>query len=516
MGVWMLDIAAGPTWRFATRPVDWNGDRYHHGLVTSGEALSALSFDAPEEVSHSFTVYAQHVADFDAESVALGAVGTLRYWEDPDGSDDPITVAVGTIEDPIFGGPDEPLGATLRDSPWLDRGLIPDAAAFVSADTWANFDTDANIDAEFYPLVIGEPGEYTTSTPDAYGSPALYVDTTGGSELMMVAGHPVVGTSIWLNNTTQGTQTTASVSTQADDLGRPVAVADVSAWVTASGLAAGDEVWATWYLAGHGGLPLPSDPSVALTGAGDLIEYLLHRSTIRVDWGRLRAAKQHLNTFRVDTYIQGLPEQRVSPWGWISEHLLPLLPVSVRTGPEGLYLAAFDPSRPVERGVERMEEGRNCDRISPVAAVGTEDVANSFELRYAPKSDRDKGFSVARVSGDRTLLDAFSGAIRSPVCEESVRRFGVRSRQMSTTAIYDDSTATRLLLAMAARTALPPLEVAYQMRRPTDLEPGDQVRLVDDSLGWGARTAYVWSVRTGTPTEVTLRLWRIPGRDSAP
>jgi len=509
--VWLLDLVAGQTWRFASRTVTWDGNRYTDGLETPGSFADALSFSVPTEASFPVVIQAQHVAKLDMEDIALGATATLYYWQDPDGDDDPVVVISGTVEDPEYGGRDEPLDCSIREVPWDDNGRIPDATARIDLDTWPNYDTDAGIDDEFYPLVIGEPG----IDVDTVGSPAYWVQIAA-TDYVLVAGHPRVASTatVSIYNKTQGTNNAPNLSHVADGLGRIVTVGDITAW---GGIAAGDEIWAVW---GAGGaLPNPEDPTKPLTGAGDLIEYLLHRSTIRVDWGRLRAAKGRLNGYRIDTYLQPGPEERFSAWTWITEHMLPRLPVSVRTGPNGLYLAVFDPTAPVAQARVRLEHGRNCERVSTVAVLGTSDVANDFALSYAPQANKDKGSATVRLTGSTETLDAFDDAYRSAICEESVRRYGVIPREFKTAIVYDQSTAVRMLISEAALTALPFREVTYIVNDEADIldmEPGDLVSLTDSTLGWTDRAASAWTVRVTDPREVTLRLWHQPGRDYSP
>ncbi len=503
--VWLIDIEAGTTWRFATRRIVYAGSVYADGLETSGSFGDALSFSVPSESVMPITISAQAVPLLDTEDVSMGATATVRYWRDPDG-DAPVVVLSGPLEDPEYGGPDEPLTASVREVPWDDHGKIPQATARINDDTWPNRDTLPDIEDEFYPLVIGEPG---VASAGVYGSPAYYV-LRGATDYVLIAQHPVLASTVTIHDETGPSSASLSVLTVLDGLGRSVSVANASAWAS---LDAGDELWAVWD--GGGGLANPEAPSDLLTGAGDVIEYILHRSTIRVDWGRLRAAKMRLNAYRIDTYIQADPGERVTPWDWIVDQLLPILPVSVRTGPDGIYLTVFDPGTPNSSARGALEEGRNCDRVSAVSVVGTSDVANDYSLSYAPRANKDKGSLVVRVTGSQETLDAYSGAVASSICVESVRRYGVISREVSTSAVYDTATATKILMAMAARDSLPSREVVYVLDDGslTDLEPGDTVSVTDSSLGWRDRTLYVWSVRVADEREVTLRMWHQAGRD---
>ena len=507
--VWLIDIVAGQTWRFATRAITHDGNAYADGLETPGSFADALAFAAPAESSTPFSLNAQHVADFDVDDVALGATGTLYFWGDPAGDSLAVTVASGTIEEPEYGGADELITATLREVPWEDRGRIPSRTARINSTTWPNYDTEAGIDDEYYPDIVGEPG---VDADDVAGSPAYYVDTVGDN--LLVAGHRVVASTVRIVNVTVGVDLGAlTVSITSDGLDQTVATVDASG-VGPGNLNVGDELWAIWN--GGGGLPSAADSSLAMLGAGDLIEYLLHRSTLRVDWGRVRTARDKLNTFRIDTYIQADPGDRVTPWTWITNHLLPLLPIAVRTGPRGLYLAVFDIATPSAHVDATMEAGRNCTRISAVTSAGTGEVVNDLAMEYAPRADTDKGSRSVRVTGSTVVLDAFDDAIRSAVCAESDRRFGTVSDEITTTAIYDQSTATRALLVRAAMDALPAQVVFYAADEGSGLEllePGSSVLLTDEELGWEDHHAYVWTVTVADVREIELRLWRVMGRD---
>jgi len=509
---WLIEIVAGHTWRFSTRRITYDGELYADGLETPGAFEDLLAMDVPAERSMPVVVDAQQVPEFDPEDIGLGATARLLWWRDPDDGD-PVVVLSGDVIDPEWGAPGN-LGllvATVREVPWEDRGLLPDADAKINATTWPNFDADAPIEEEFYPLVIGSPGIWDGNV---LGSPGYYVQVAS-TDYILVAGHPVLSSEVTIYDRTGDRHDRLAVSTVADGLGRKVAVVDGTAWTF---LNQGDELWCIWTgnsMTDPGGLRHPDDPTQALRGAGDVVEYLLRRSTIRVDWGRQRAARHRLNAYKIDAYIGAGPSGRVSPWEWIVAHLLPILPVVVRTSPEGLYLAVWDPSQPAEQARASLEAGRNCERLGPVSVIGTDDVLNDWTLEYAPRAESDKGSATLRLTGDPKTLRSFPDAIQHPACAESVRRYGRRSEQLSTAVIYDAPTAGRILLQRAAVQALPPAEVAYLLlEHVPQLEVGDAVTVTDSDLGWTDRVLHVWSLRPGDDgTEVVLRQHRIPGRD---
>ena len=61
----------------------------------------------------------------------------------------------------------------------------------------------------------------------------------------------------------------------------------------------------------------------AISGAGSALRWLLERSSLRWDRGRVAAVVDYLNSYRVDLSIQAAPDARVDPWEYIQQHLLP-------------------------------------------------------------------------------------------------------------------------------------------------------------------------------------------------
>lgn len=496
MSVWLLDLYATSTWYIATDAVTSNGRAYMPGLGSPGSFTDALSFSLPAERSVQINLSPGIDPALDLDDIALGATATLWHW--PTGASAPTVVLQGVVNEPTYGGADEPLTATLTELPWDDRARMPEPTARINASTWPN--RDDGIDGEYYPTIIGAPG-----STGVMGSPAYYVDTT--NKFVLVAGHRVVASTVTIHSPTASAS--LSIIHGADGLGRTVAYVDA----TTLSLSGGEALYAVWD--GGGGLAATGSTTVAMTGAGDVLEWLLRQSSLRVDYGRQRAWSARLNVYQIDTYMQSGPGGRTSPYEWISTHLLPLLPVSVRVGPGGLYIAVFDPSAPVEHAAHRLVNRLNCERISPVQTEGTNECVNDLSLGYAPRADEgDKPSATARVSADPNTLAAFSDAAESLICARSRGRFGPRSWEATTTAIEDASTAARILSAKATRSALPTQVVAYLLdSAEPPVEVGDPVSLTDSSLppSWTNAVAYVWTIAPGdSGTEVTLRRWWAP------
>jgi hypothetical protein len=112
--------------------------------------------------------------------------------------------------------------------------------------------------------------------------------------------------------------------------------------ITATGMEGGVDRWVfgnaisvSWQpvsAGGDGGGLLDADGGLVDT-AGELLTWLLRRSTVPVDLSRCLSAVDALSWCRVSGSI----EEQCTPLDWIRAHLLPILPVALVSGPRGLY-----------------------------------------------------------------------------------------------------------------------------------------------------------------------------------
>ncbi len=70
-----------------------------------------------------------------------------------------------------------------------------------------------------------------------------------------------------------------------------------------------------------------------MDGAGDVLLWMLRRSTVPVDRRRFAALRERLNQYIVGGYVNA----EARPWDWVVDHLLPILPLSIVGGPAGSY-----------------------------------------------------------------------------------------------------------------------------------------------------------------------------------
>jgi len=426
---WLLDLTyAGTTFRLSTRDLDVSSDdgdlHYVGGIseVTLSTALDLLGESGepqsvPLEVSMPVDVAALSAAGHD---LAL-ASGELSRWVDGDVWEDRKVVLSGRVSDPEYGARNLPIRFSLEDLVFDDAALVPEATAVVNKLT-----TDINTtflsgeDLEIpYPIIIGHPGqvrsgERVTASMAPWQMKATY------HHRAVLAGHRVQCGFVRVNNDGNTTTVVFQVNHTLDRLGREIAVLLEANSVGASAT----PVTGTSYYPGldSTGVSATFQPAVAdavplfvawedpdntalgglvgeagtlVRGAGDVIEYLLRQSTRRIDFGRLRAVKSRLNGFKLDFAIS----ERVSPWDFVRDNILPLLPVTVHAGPAGLYLVVFDYAATAEEAVVSLDEDTNpALEFGDYIRADSAHLANQFSISYA-HSARVESYTEKLVMG---------------------------------------------------------------------------------------------------------------------
>lgn len=316
------------------------------------------------------------------------ATAEIAQWIEGTPYEDRLVRVVGRLSDPECGAIDEPVSASIEENPWDDSNLIPDAMALVDPSTAPEADYLSESDLGLvYPVIIGWPGRWSGGN-FLTGSQGVWMSKRTKFHVLLVAGHAVGATTVYLAHDAGSTPMPVNVRTAKDLQGRVVTVVDFHQEGYdvggASDLGAdfqpavddGVSLYVGW--ATGGGVLGPS--GTAIRQAGDVIEWALRQSSLRVDYGRVNAAKPLLTQFLIDAAI----DARVSPWEWLNGNVIPLLPVSMVSGPEGLYplvwrywataadaLVDVDPTvdpTVARRGRRRYDSGK---------------IANHFRLGYA-------------------------------------------------------------------------------------------------------------------------------------
>lgn len=470
---------------------------YTDGLEIGGTYEDTLHLfqDEPDLRSMGMSLHVAPTMDVRAlilEGFNLGtATGVLRVWAE--GSSDTITLIDGIFKNPSWDVGDAPLVGTLEENPVEDVNLIPDVNAKVITDTWATIATTDATHGEYYPTIIGQPRGTNT---EQYPTPGILVDDTGGSEKALIAGHPVLANQVKVSVPDVWTTVeTLTVNHEVDGLGRVVATVDVDNATTGQATAPGltDEMWVSW--TGGGGLA-SHDPAKALQGAGDVLQYFLERSSIRWDAGRIAPVLLLLNQFKIDTYVLASQDSRITPYHFIQDSLLPILPISVRYGPSGLYFVYWNYFATSEQAVAHIQQDVNADRVAGVETTDLLDVANDYTLSYN-FTPRSGGYqSQVHLAGDPNTVSTTS-AIPNLYAQRSYFSYGKRaSLQDVSQVVRDGATATLIAEWKIRRHSQQFYEVFYDVDQVVAgmIEPGSVILLTDGGRGFDKRVGLVTSI----------------------
>jgi len=516
--VWLLDIDwLGRVIRLSedhrSAPFGDSGEMvdYLPGLDLGGSVDQALDLfsDASSLPSVSVTLNLAGIVDVPDE-IAKGrdfaaATGRLSLWArgDSTADTDRIVVVEGRFRAPEYGSADEPITATLEEFPGIEPALLPRFRHRIEAQTWSSAAESTLL--QWYPQILGSPGAGST-----YGSAGFLVNAT--SDQLMIAGHPVSASTVKIRNATDGTAATRSVAAQADARGVTTSIVDL----TGSGVTVGqdEEYWVQWPAAAGGHA---DHNGSAISGAGSALRWLLERSSLRWDRGRLAAILPYLDAYRVDFAIQPSADQRVDPWDFIQTHLLPILPITPAhastTGGLSFVLWRFDALEGDAIG-HLLADHAEVARLSAVTYSDVDSVANEFRLAYSWNAETNKPTAAYTLSGDELVIA--DGASSNNYCRVSVGRYGSRVREEASEIIYDSATAAKVCGWWSRAFALASREVTYSAPQTFGyLELGDPVLLTDPAISFSQQLCLVTEIRwaSGHTIELTLRAIEDPSRD---
>ena len=516
--VWLLSVTyAGRVFRWSSRPVNLtNSDGevlpFDGGLppVDYDDAAQVLATD-PADLSIPFSVVfpvdvavlVQRGHDLATGSAEVSVIidnGTATY-------EDRRVVLVGDVTQPTYGAIYEPVTFSVEDPPWLDRALIPSTTQRVNSTTWSGAPMDSH--GLYYPLVFGTPGVFTWASGTATvtsGSPALIVDVTGSNvNTLLIAGHWVKAGSVRVYDG-DGTGVSGTVQNTTDGLGQPVAIVDVSGLGGTVDLTTSD-----WFIGWNNGGAMYNDrQDGAREGAGEIAEWALRASTVRYDRGLWASARRSLDGFILAGYI----DEPVSPWEWLADNVLPLLPVSVRSGPTGSFPVVYKYDARSADSIESVTAGAGFVRVGPVEYVtGAGDRANEMRIDYAKRARKNTAFRAATVgpfpSDDPDVFENYYAGV-------SARRYGVRSSTIDTDIVYDTPTAIRIARWKVRASSLSSRSVTYSASFEYGwLSVGDVIDLTDDELALDAQIVQLVSIKWGASgLDLTFYLLDDPPRDT--
>jgi len=475
-----------------------------------------LGGTAEEDASIELSFYAsKHEHEILTEQDPTAWLVEVALWREDTAWGDRRILAYGPMDNLSYGNYAEPISGIVEERFSDDRGLLPPDAAVVTETTWPAPVTLPAVGqpatGSVYPIVFGGPGLALPSDDfgDLYGWPAFAVafDANGDNSATpctvllsdgLLAG--IGAASIELINASLDPSQSFVITPSAavDGQGRVVTAVDVDG--ADLPIAAGDELWCI------------AQQTVGLRGAGDIIRWVLEQSSIRVDFAALSETLTALNLFQFD----GIINSQVSPYDFLVDDILPLLPVTMTRTGRGLSLRLW-PWRGTSADIQAtIGPSYGCQRASTVDWSSVYDVRSAYQIRY--------GYDL-RAGEYRRLLryvpePAYDtpSEIRNPWCVRADtrlnRRTGLRANwrwdEIETAMVADPATA-RAILDWRARRYSQALQ-SCQYVGPENLQylrAGDVVWWADSEVSVD-RLAWVREI-TYRPDRTELTVEALPG-----
>ena len=286
--------------------------------------------------------------------------------------------------------------------------------------------------------------------------------------------------------------------------------------ITATGMEGGVDRWVfgnaisvSWQpvaSGGDGGGLLDADGGLVDT-AGELLTWLLRRSTVPVDLSRCLSAVDALSWCRVSGSI----EEQCTPLDWIRAHLLPILPVALVSGPRGLYPLITRWEATTRDAVTSLDADRDLlELVGGVTVAGSP--ASELSIDFA--RDVKEGTYLGRegLTGAWSPLPgwwAAFGTASNVYTRASFQRHGRRTAPvLQSDIIVDRVVAQRVLAWKSAALWTRHRQVAYTGPREVLgwLQPGDVVTLSHGDLHLTDRVALVQAVSDHLSAAPTVRL----------
>ena len=494
---------------------------YAGGLKFGGTVKDPLALLADTPEKRSIPVTAQlwpewNIAELESRGKRLStARARLHLWAI--GTDSYLTLIDGVVRTPDWNLPSDAVTLTIEEDFRRDQGRFPPITARVGDDTMPAT-RDTNLDGEFYPWPVGAPrlrGSEHVSTPAYNGGQLVATDYYA-----VISGEPVEATEVQILNKTTGISQYRAVTTITDDLGRSIGAINCSAPLPILAMNSGDELWIEWTDSSGDpayGIKSRARPGEAMTGIGELLEFMLRRSSIRYDRGRVAVLARRFDHWIADTYVLAKPDQRVIPWSYIQDHILSILPISPTQGPHGLYFVEWNYNATSADSILHLEQGHNAHRAGRVEPDDIYSLYNEIELSYG-FSPRENSYTERIIlTGDEDTIAEDPDAYPNLYARRGRTIYGdhneePRILELKTKIVQDNATARRIAGWKIARHFAPWDRATYNVDREdaARLSPGDVVTVTDSDRSWDRRVALVeeklWT-KTGT---IPIRLGMAP------
>lgn len=435
--VWIATMTyAGQTWRMATVAVELDEVAYPATMAATSWRRKVSLFDGldlPDDLGISGWVegdlveLARRGHRLRSARMEVAQVRVRPDRTTPDTYARRRVLASGILRDVTLGTYDQ--GHTFVSGsvhmPWpSSTATIPPATHTIDRTTWqrgAMADSDEGVS---YPVIIGYPGR--DDADDTYQIPAMraaWISRARDEWQVLCVGSPrIKATTVRIFHTANPEGWDVNVSDEyspylgsgpgtpidaTDTHGVAVSVVDYKAegysetgnpneidpasWPSST--EASDptkEVYVGLTAAGGGGLAHRGE---VLRGAGGVLAWALELTGWPVDWGRTDAARALLDGLLIDAAIT----ERIGAVDWLQGHLLPLLPVTLRVGGDGIYPLVWRRPTP-DAVVARLDVDTDLELV--VGDHTTEDdtaLTTIHTLRYGYDRMRDRHRYTVRV-----------------------------------------------------------------------------------------------------------------------
>lgn len=523
--VWLLDIEyAGTVYRWSSRPIDVSSDlgtlTYPGGLseLDVEDSLGIVSESGDERsISLSLLWPRPGVAVLIQRGHDLAAaLGQLSYLLEGQPWESRVVVIHGMLSQPEYEAADQPVSFTLIERPWDDIASIVAPELQIDGVTWPTSPILSH--NQRYPVPIfgardfprrGVGGQTVGLSP-AY---ALDLSSSGKEvETVIVSAYPVATTSITLGVFVDN-EYVISVGTVVaeftDGLGRTVWGVDISTQ------SADFKKASSWYVTDwvRGGIYSNLPGNHPINTAGELLYWLASRSSVRMDLPRFASIVDALG-WPIEAYI----DEQASPLQFIVDRLLPILPISLICGPNGIQpvLWRYDARR--EDAVESLINGENCARVGAVTYTAKpSDLVQRIVLDYgwdAGANDYTKhmiaepipaGPTPSGSTDPRKVHNAFLRAAANRYADDDPRRY--RSLNIQSDLIGSDVTAGRFLAWKCRQVGYSPRIVEYDVGQELGwIDLGAVVVLTDAEISLSGIVALVVGRRIADTGIWRLRL----------
>lgn len=494
--------------------------------VSWSESLDLFSA-SPQTISIPFEVHIPGVSIPDlirrGTDISAGR-GELSRWVEGTSWSQRQVLVVGDLIEPVYGAADEPWSFSLSSGPFEDRSSTIDPDMIIDGTSWPSADQAAY--GNTYPTVVGTPGwRGVAGEPLIAGTPGYIVRVQQATAWVLLAGHEVASEEVWVRNVDKDLGwTPRPVVLVRDGRNRTVSVAEIPnhttildpdpcTYSTAEATSTvGDTYLVSWGPPSSPGLTRMGGMwdyrrSAALSGAGDVLLEFLRRSTLRVDVGRTAAAAVQLNAYRLSGYF----DEDTSNWEWLRANIIPLLPVSIVAGPDGLFPVVWPvDATPRDAATHLDVDGGAAERSSPVTYSALADAANEVRVAYALDIERDLHTRQIRATGDDNWAEAEFDEVLLPidVLRASRSRYGLAARTTETDWVYDSATAGKVTYWQAYAHGVCTRSVSYVVPRELRwLDLGTLLTVTDSEIAWLDQLCWVEGISDAADDqiEVTLR-----------